>query len=265
MKIAAKISMTALTTLFSLILVSGSGVWAQDTSAVAPGPSSSQVSSSVKEALDSISVPGSSLSVQKEKSKQSSKFKTEDDGEETAYSLSSGNVPKSVTSVVKNLSETTEQVTLENLNAAREAVIKLDVLIDIEKRLNDLAKLRKAREEDSMLIESSLPRSALAPSPTDSQIPPLSSYGASGTGSAHSFSGASSADVEVLRITGAASRFAAQIKDASGSDKLVHVGDKLSDGSKITAISAYGVSVIRSDKSRETFAVKDAPALFVSQ
>lgn len=276
MKTAAKISMTALATVLCFAVVLGSHtVQAQESAPVlaqpvspsaapvanaVPGPTSTQVSSSVKEALDSISVPGSSSSVMKDKVPEASK-KDAVDSDSSAASADSQAIPESVKGVVKKLNETTENVTLENLNEAREAVVKLDVLIDIEKRLNDLTKLRQAREEDTDSISRALPQSALPTIPlrptSEDIVPPAGVQPIA----AATFATPPS-DYEVVRVVGASGNYAAQIRDTSGSLKLVRVGDRLTDGSKVNGISIGGVSMTRPDKTKKTFSVKDAPAVF---
>ncbi|MGE4350878.1 MAG: hypothetical protein AB7E52_01660 [Bdellovibrionales bacterium] len=237
--------------------------------APAPGPSSDQVSSSLKYALESISVPGTSASVAKAMPSApkaaDANEEAESDDAELGLPESSVKIPKSVKKVVKSLSDTTENITLENLNAAREAVVKLDVLIDIEKRLNDLAKLRQEREggggiDNTMAAPPSIdpsvlmPPSAGMPSIPDQQVMPQTQMANLGNISSSSL-------YEVVRIVGASGNYAAQIKDA-GNLQLVHVGDTLSDGSRVKSISKSGVSLQRSDKSRETLSMKDAPVFF---
>lgn len=263
MKIAAKTSFTALATILGMVLMSSGVAFAQDASA--PGPTAAQVSSSVKEALDTVSVAGSSPSVVKEKATTAPK---EGDGIEVDVP-GAGKVPKSVTTVVKALNETTENITLDNLNAAREAVVKLDVLIDIEKRLSDLAKLRRLREEESGALSAVVdPSAAMAVGASNPamQVPAMDNSAFATAASGAPSRGrviATTDDYEISMITGASGNFAAQIKDG-GEAKLVRVGDKLSDGSKVTNISINGVSVVRPDKSRKTFNVAGAPTKFAS-
>ena len=272
MKIAAKLTMTSLVTVLCLAATCERPAYAQAPTP-APGPTSTQVSASVKEALDAVPAPtpvsGQAAAVtptpspsSKDKASITVDSKAEE-AEEDDLSLpsSSNKIPSSVKTVMKNLTETTDQVTLENLNEAREAVVKLDVLIDIEKRLNDLAKLRKVREDTSDLADA-IPASALA-------APPFGAPGASPMGMPSvpqpmAMQPASSS-YDVVRVTGASGKFSAQVKDSGGLMKLVSVGDELSDGSKITAISMNGVTVLQNDKTRKTYKIKDAPAFFVKR
>ena len=73
-------------------------------------------------------------------------------------------IPDSVKDVIKNLNAKTDDVTLDDLNAARQAVAKLDALIEIEKRLADLEKIRQEREaNNNKAMMAAIPASALAP------------------------------------------------------------------------------------------------------
>jgi type IV pilus biogenesis protein PilP len=152
-------------------------------------------------------------------------------------------VPDSVKSVVKRLNTATEDVTLEDLNSAREAVAKLDILIDIEKRLNDLAGLRQEREEKS--FAGALPASALRGAPS---LP--------GGGPQAAAFVPSAASLEVQRITGAAGRYTALVKAGDGKAALVREGDKAPDGSVVQSITSRGVTFVKDKKSR-TVQVKD--------
>ncbi len=268
MKTAAKTSMTALATILGLVYMGVSGACAQE--AAAPGPSAAQVSSSVKEALNTVSVAGASASVHKD----TSDAKADDGGKAgpgiEVDAVGDDKVPSYVKKVVKRLNETTENVTLENLPAAREAVVKLDVLIDIEKRLNDLSKLRRARDEDAGMSSSvSMPALSAPPSVAPSAVPVVPSMDSSSlnvaSSSMNSNMGSSSfgGDSNVILISGASGSYTAQIKDG-GETKMVRVGDKLSDGSKVTAISINGVTIMRPNKSKKVLTVQGAPARFIT-
>jgi type IV pilus biogenesis protein PilP len=173
--------------------------------------------------------------------------------------LSSPKMPDSVKSVVKRLNTATEGVTLDDLNSAREAVAKLDMLIDIEKRLKDLADLRQEREEKSMA--GAIPASALGlrgglpppvqPFPASMEMenrpPPMPVV--------------ATANVEVTRIVGAAGRYMATVKVNDGKSMTVRQGDKLSDGSVVQDITSRSVTLVR-DKKTHTVNVKDIAVVF---
>ncbi|WP_301100440.1 hypothetical protein [Propionivibrio sp.] len=167
-------------------------------------------------------------------------------------------VPKSVNNVLKKLDKATDNVTLEDINSARDAIAKLDVLLDIEKRLSDLATIRHEREEKSMA--AALPASALGmvpSSPVSAAMP-----GSSGSGGGGAVMTAPppvssfSSDPEVLRIVGADGRFVASIKEVDGKTLRVREGDKLMDGSVVESISSNGLTIER-DKNKRTIRVKD--------
>ena len=173
-------------------------------------------------------------------------------------------VPKSVNNVLKKLDKATESVTLDDINAARDAIAKLDVLLDIEKRLSDLASIRHEREEKTMA--AALPASALGTGV--SAPPPPSNYPAASGGSppmtapppVMSFS----SDPEVARIVGADGRFVASIKEVDGKTLRVREGDKLIDGSVVTSISRKGLTIER-DKNTRTIRVKDSGSFVGAQ
>ncbi len=170
--------------------------------------------------------------------------------------LAGDKVPASVKSIVKRLDAATEDVTLEDLNSAREAVAKLDVLIDIEKRLSDLTTIRQKREEGSML-GGAIPASALGmigngmpamPQPQPVAMPLT----------------LPEASVDIVRIVGASGHRVVFIK--SDGDKTIQVreGDKLSDDSIVTDISSHGMTLLKEGKKR-TVKVKDVGTIFTSR
>jgi len=157
-------------------------------------------------------------------------------------------VPDSVKTIMKHLGTATQDVTLDDLNAAREAIAKLDVLIDIEKRLADLDKIRREREGKSMM--QSIPASALAmPSPATS-FQPANIQSMPSQGSI----------TDVIQITGSNGNYAALVKE--GVDKhYIHTGDRLSDGSIVLAITPGGVELTKG-KTKHLVEVKDVQTVF---
>jgi len=285
MKIAAKLFVTALTT----VLVFGSDaqhVAKAETVAVTleatppavapsavPGPITPATleaspkaadSTQVKEVLDSIKVPSSDDAFAKvhKTSQKADKADKADDDDKRETPFPSPKVPDSVKKAVNKLSNATDDVTLDNLNTAREAVVKLDVLIDIEKRLNDLAKLRKDRA-DKEEIATAIPSSALQPPPLTITPTGVISYQPQqpAVPAVTPSVLAMPAKVEVLRISGASGHYTAQIKEMDGAPKRVNVGDKLLDGSTVNAISRQGVTLTSNNKNR-TIQVKDINTVF---
>jgi hypothetical protein len=173
-------------------------------------------------------------------------------------SSADGKTPSAVKDVVKRLSHQTENVTVEDLNAAKEAVARLDALIDIEKRLSDLEEIRRERDELSsaatMLPAGALPAGALpvanplmtAPqAPVAPPPPPVDTFTTDG--------------LQVERLVATDNKFTAYIKDGSEST-LVRVGDKLDNGAKVVAITRNGVRIAKGKKERWIY-LKNNPAM----
>lgn len=276
MKTAAKLCMTALATVLGVGLVSVSGVHAQ-----APAPEPSPITTSVPGPVTAVPhvPPPSSIELS---TPSDSKEKLKGRGAKEDEAATSPKVPDSVQNVVKRLNTATQDVTLEDLNAAREAVVKLDVLIDIEKRLNDLSTLRKEREEkDTSSISAALPASALdigrPPAAASMAIPSMPigalptnfpSMDATALNIPRPSPSLGAVDaplgsVDVKRVVGARGSYSAIIKDG-GQTKTVHKGDKLSDGSQVDSISRSGVTISR-DKKSKTIQVKDVAQVFGEQ
>ena len=152
-------------------------------------------------------------------------------------------VPDSVKDVIKHLSNKAEDITLDDLNAAREAVAKLDALIDIEKRLVDLDKIRNEREkENDKKIADAIPKTALMPPP--SYMPPPMPVERSSEPKVAAMPKPMPVELEIIRIEGSNSHYGALVKDGD-TTHLVHAGDHLSDGSVVLSVSTQGVELQR--------------------
>lgn len=270
MKIAAKTYLSTMAAVVGLGLCGAGPLWAQGdavvssaaepavlTASPSPVPPAAQESTAVKEVLDSIKVPESSKSYAAKTSstgKAAEAEEEEDDG-------GSNKIPASVKNVVKRLDEATKDVTIEDLNSAREAVVKLDVLIDIEKRLNDLTTLRQEREEKEGALAAAIPPNALQARPGAMPPPVIAPVEPSPAASITPVV-MPETEVEVVKIMGASGKYVATIKDLSGNPKQVKVGDKLPDGSTIQAISQQGVTIEAPNKKRKTIQVKDVYTVF---
>lgn len=180
-------------------------------------------------------------------------------------------IPESVNHVVDRLNAATEGVTLDDLNSAREAMAKLDILIEIEKRLNDLTTIRQEREEKSMA--NAIPASALGlgnrcsgprcaqqmSQPMAMSMPALN--GANMAAQPPAAIGPTSDSLEIVRIAGASGNYTATIKAGEGKTKLIREGDKLSDGSEVKGISSKSVTLSKGGKSH-TVTIKDVAVVF---
>lgn len=199
-------------------------------------------------------------------------------------SKDSSAIPGSVQNVLDKMKDNSQDVTLGDLNTAREAIAKLDMMIDIEKRLSDLATIRKEREEKSMTaVAAALPPAAYTPPPalpapaasapilggaaSDYGLPDPTKMGSIlggtsiGGGTKHATSEAGPNKVDIQRIIGAEGRYIAYIKGDDGRESPYHQGDKLSDGSQITSISRNGVTLSKNKKT-STYQVKDIAKVF---
>jgi type IV pilus biogenesis protein PilP len=181
-------------------------------------------------------------------------------------------VTDSVKDVLKRLSEVENDMTIDDLNSARQAIAKMDVLIDIEKKLGEYEKLKSERESKAGI--SAIPASALGLPPGMGRpgMPPMMPGGdPAAMGMPPVFmsqnmnnvevSSQNMNNVEVSRIIGGGGRYTAMIKSPGGEDKTMQVGDRLSDGTKITSITAAGVELGEGEKKR-FIRVKDVDTVF---
>jgi type IV pilus biogenesis protein PilP len=169
------------------------------------------------------------------------------DKDDAKNSVHETKVPDSVREVVKHLTSSTEDITLDDLNAAREAVAKLDALIDIEKRLADLEKLRQERDRSPLI--AAIPSSALSvsnrPPMSESSMPPMM------LGS----------NFSVERVEGGGGHYTAFVKEPNGNTQAVRVGDHLADGSTVIAIMAEGIE-LEKGKATHLVMIKNIQTVF---
>lgn len=146
-------------------------------------------------------------------------------------------IPEQVENIVKKLKESNNvDMSLEDMNQARAALARLELLVDIEQKLTDLEEVRRKRDEASGMIPL-LPAQAVggipmpaAPvaqpvsMPMQQLPPPPSSY-------------------DVVRIVGTDSDFTALVGLGEGRTTMVQVGDVLPDGSQVSAITRGGVKI----------------------
>jgi type IV pilus biogenesis protein PilP len=137
--------------------------------------------------------------------------------------------------VIRNFSSTSEGATLDDLNSAKMAVAKIDALIELEKHLAELEKIRNEREGHSTTI-AAIPASALAPPPMPVSKPAITEEKPAPRKVA--------ATLEVQQISGSVGNISAQLL-VNGQSKTVRVGDELPDGSLVTDITANGVTIRR--------------------
>jgi hypothetical protein len=156
-------------------------------------------------------------------------------------------VQDSVKNVVKQLS-TIDNVNLDDLNTARQAVVKLELLIDIEKHLAELDKIR-AEHGGEKSVMAALPASALTapPSMTTSRNRSASTFEAPSPVS----------HAEVTRVAGTDGHYTALVQG-----KFVQVGDSMPDGTTVVAISPKDVSTKSKDGTIHRLKVKGVDEIY---
>ncbi|MER2519576.1 MAG: type II secretion system protein N [Bdellovibrionales bacterium] len=157
----------------------------------------------------------------------------------------------------------TEAATLEDINVARQAVAKLEALIDIERRLSELDKVKNERVRGSSAMAAAIPASALLPLPAakssvSNSIKPSSS---DDTKSVSFTSVSFGASHELNRIVGSNGRYRAIIKSGEGAEKTYRLGDKLNDGSVIQDITPTSVELKRDGK-KSSLRIKGVDMVF---
>lgn len=181
-------------------------------------------------------------------------------------------VSDSVKDVVKHLGAMTETTTLEDINVAKQAVAKLEAMIDIEKRLAELEKMRGERlrggslSPPSVSVASAIAASALLPLSSVKLAPPSqmisSKLSSPDDSKAMNFSPAfPTSSYELSRIVGSNGRYRAVIKAGEGAEKTYRAGDKLPDGSVVLAVTQTSV-VLKKDGSKNTLRIKGVDMVF---
>jgi type IV pilus biogenesis protein PilP len=161
------------------------------------------------------------------------------------------NIPKSVNAVIRHLDKETENITLSDLNSARQAIAKVETLIELEKKLTELEKVQKERENKSgspSAVPASMLMPAVATQPAEMPrfVPPPASM---------------MSDIDIDRIVGGAGEYKAVIKSMDGTTKAVSIGDTLPDGAVVTRISSSGMEITHGD-TKQTIHVKNVDMVF---
>lgn len=166
-----------------------------------------------------------------------------------ALSAAEDKVKDSAKDFVKQMNSMSS-INLEDLNVARLTVVKLEALIEIEKRLADLDKIHNQGKEKS--LASAIPASALA-APIQ-----LSSAGTRNSAASMGFPPMMSPPhrSEVSMISGADGHYVATI-----GEKSYRVGDTLPSGAVITEITAKQVTA-KSKHGAEHLKVKGVDEVF---
>jgi len=166
----------------------------------------------------------------------------------------------SAKSVTKRLETSSDSMTLEDLNNARQTVARIDAMIEVEKHLAELEKLRGDKANRSAAsaapigLASAIPASAL-------MLPPaMASSSSSPSHAEPTAHRMTSAGTEVSRITGIDGRYTAVLK-INGETRMARVGDKLSNGAIVKSISSSSVGLDDGGESR-VLRIKNVDAIY---
>ncbi|MDX1922129.1 MAG: type IV pilus biogenesis protein PilP [Alphaproteobacteria bacterium] len=176
--------------------------------------------------------------------------------------------PSAVTDAMARLQKV-DQINLDDMVRAQDAINRLDLLLEIEKRQTELKKVRDERNKPSVasataaaagLLGSAIPAAALnlpkipvadTPAVTPSFTPKASSSSSSSSSSTSSKSSSGPSEkLSIRRISGTDGRYFAVINLEDNSTQTVHAGDKLPDGSLVKSITLTSVSLIKDKKSK---------------
>jgi type IV pilus biogenesis protein PilP len=173
--------------------------------------------------------------------------------------------------VVKHM-DTSEPMTLEDLNSARQTVARIEAMIDVEKHMAELEKLRSERGGSAghaSGLASAIPASALAPMPL-----PTPTASPSPVGVTHSPLASTPvkpvekekpkpvlSNAEISRITGAEGKYSAVLRLANGDMKTVKAGDQVADHATVRWISSSSV-VVEENGETHTLHIKNVDAIF---
>lgn len=159
--------------------------------------------------------------------------------------------------IIKRLDVAGDTTSLADLNSARQTVTRIEAMIELEKRLKELDKLRGERDGMSMsaapaMLASAIPSSALMPPPSASMISepePQKVKMSSNLG-----------QPEISHIYGTGGKYTAVLKLSNGDLKSVKVGDKISDNESVRAITPSSVDV--GGKTSYTLRVKNVDMVY---
>lgn len=170
-------------------------------------------------------------------------------------------IPTTMKRVIKRLDASTDPVTAADVNAVRQAIVRTDLLIELEKKKAELDKIRQmaSGRTTSVSVPAPLPipASALRPLPTIAEpvvsVPtlPMPTFAPDTTISSY----------DVLRVTGGAGLYKATVRMPSGVDRSVRVGDTLDNGAKVVSIDSTGVVIQQKEKTRH-FYIKNVDKVF---
>ncbi|MDR3424640.1 MAG: type IV pilus biogenesis protein PilP [Alphaproteobacteria bacterium] len=223
------------------------------TPSLAAAPSALVVPSvPAKEASSANSIPASQSAASGTEGQPASPIKAQGSEIEKSMAAMENKVTESAKNEARSLDTNSKEVTFADLNAARQTITRIEAMIDIEKRLIELEKLKKERSGayssaalvDAKSLAGAVPASALTP------MPPISRSHKSESGAKEQEDFAernknpvAAAPYELSRIYGVNGKYMAVLKSSGNKSKTVRVGDRISDGSTVTSITESSVTI----------------------
>lgn len=182
------------------------------------------------------------------------------------------NIPTAVTDVVNDLKRAEKNVTLEDVARAQDALARLDLLLDIEKKINEIERTRDERKNIGKSFSRESSSGGFGQVPASALNLPLGGSGLGG-GMTSPFRAATTSasskpivatpppapkpttdGYKVEQINGSNGMFRAVISD-NGKKNTLGVGDKLG-AFTVSNISAKGVT-LTNDKDRKVLTVEN--------
>ena len=170
---------------------------------------------------------------------------------------------------VKKLGSSSLDMTLEDLNSARTAVAKINAIIEVEKSLSELDKIRDERAKDNPVqtpvVIPQLPAAAVQPPPPPMpMIPqpvmfpqpvmpdPMPSVAPKKAEPSSKPIEKPQPEVAVERVVGANGTYSA-VLSVNGDARAVRVGDRIADVGVVVNITVRGVDVVRDGETHHYF------------
>jgi type IV pilus biogenesis protein PilP len=154
---------------------------------------------------------------------------------------------------VKSLDTVSDEATLAEMNHTRQAISRIDAMIDVEKRLGELEKLRNERNHISAMppaLAAAIPMSALKnPNPPPQESEEQKEMRRAPT------------HPNLVRIFGTNGKYTAVLKFTGENVKMLKIGDKVSDGETVRGITSSSVEIGGKEKSY-TLRVKNVDVVY---
>jgi len=142
---------------------------------------------------------------------------------------------------IKRLDAGSDVTTLEDLNMARQTVTRIEAMIELEKRLKELDKLRGASRSSysSEQMDEVMPSPAMIPQiPASSIAPPAVTALPEPVAPI-----SSSSRPEIAQIYGTGGKYSAVLKFSDTEKRIVRVGDKINDDETVMMITSSTVVI----------------------